>query len=213
MQIALFLSDRLKSLSVIKMFSEYSFGISSLVRKFFPMVGSISSGSFSSPQVSLVSLSFFIIKFFVCVSSAPPRPRTEILMGVSVDDAELRLFEGISSGRSVATRVSFLHVFSCRYVDLLLAFSLIFACWPVIYPLPSLYAFSFLLYSSLDSSRVRLYCDPPAIKTHHPGSGLSHLRSSRLPLSRLALFRQSRSHRQICCVSCWSSCVRVFLSP
>ena len=43
MQIALVLFDKMKSLSVIRMFSEYSFGVLNLVLKFLPMVGSTSS--------------------------------------------------------------------------------------------------------------------------------------------------------------------------
>ena len=64
MQIALVLFDRMKSLSVIMMFSEYSLGISNFVLKFLPMVGSGSSSSSSNPLVSLTSLSFFIIKSY-----------------------------------------------------------------------------------------------------------------------------------------------------
>ena len=70
-QIALVLSDRIKSLSVIRMFSEYSLGISNFVLKFRPMVGSASSPSNSSSLVSLTSLSFFMIKFLVWVSPTP----------------------------------------------------------------------------------------------------------------------------------------------
>ena len=43
MQIALVLSDKMKSLSVIRLFSEFLFGISNFVLKFLPMVGSVSS--------------------------------------------------------------------------------------------------------------------------------------------------------------------------
>ena len=43
MQIAQVLSGKMKSLSVIRMLSEYSFGISNYVSKFFPMLGSASS--------------------------------------------------------------------------------------------------------------------------------------------------------------------------
>ena len=75
MQIALVLFDRMKSLSVIMMFSEYSLGISNFVLKFRPMVGSGSSSSSSNSLVSLTSLSFFIIKFSVWVSPTPT-PRT-----------------------------------------------------------------------------------------------------------------------------------------
>ena len=70
-QIALVLSDKMKSLSVIRMFSEYSLGISNFVLKYRPMVGSASSSSSSSPLVSLTSLNFFIIKFLVWVSPSP----------------------------------------------------------------------------------------------------------------------------------------------
>ena len=68
MQIALVLSDRMKSLSVTRIFSEYSFGISNLILKTLPMKGSACSLSSSSPLVSLTSLSFFISKFLVWVS-------------------------------------------------------------------------------------------------------------------------------------------------
>ena len=77
-QIALVLSDRMKSLSVIRMFSEYSLGISNFVLKFRPMVGSASSSPNSSPLVSLTSLNFFLIKFLVWVSPTPT-PRTKYL--------------------------------------------------------------------------------------------------------------------------------------
>ena len=70
-QIALALSDRMKSLSVIRLFSEYSLGISNFVLKFRSMVNSASSLSSSSSLVSLTSLSFFIIKFLVWVSPTP----------------------------------------------------------------------------------------------------------------------------------------------
>ena len=75
-QIALVLSDRMKSLSVIRMFSEYSLRISNFVLKFRPMVGSASSSPSSSPLVSLTSLKFSIIKFLVWVSPTPT-PRTK----------------------------------------------------------------------------------------------------------------------------------------
>ena len=78
MQIALVLFDRMKSLSVIMMFSEYSLGISNFVLKFRPIVGSGSSSSSSNSLVSLTSLSFFIIKFSVWVSPTPT-PRTKYL--------------------------------------------------------------------------------------------------------------------------------------
>ena len=69
--IALVLSDRMKSLSVMRIFSEYSFSISNFVLKFHPMIGSASSPSSSSPRFSLTSLSFVIIKFSVWVSPTP----------------------------------------------------------------------------------------------------------------------------------------------
>ena len=81
MQIALVLFDRMKSLSVIMMFSEYSLGISNFVLKFRPMVGSGSSSSSSNSLVSLTSLSFFIIKISVWVSPTP-EPRTKIYIDV-----------------------------------------------------------------------------------------------------------------------------------
>ena len=43
LQIALVLSEKMKSQSVIRMFSEHSFGISNLVLKFLPVFGSVSS--------------------------------------------------------------------------------------------------------------------------------------------------------------------------
>ena len=102
-QIALVLSDRMKSLSVIRMFSEYSFGISNFVLKFLPMVGSASSSPSSSSLVSLTSLSFFIIKFLVWVSPTPT-PRTKIFIDVPVDDTGSKLSGGILSGLSVAVQ-------------------------------------------------------------------------------------------------------------
>ena len=98
MQIALVLSDRMKS--VIRMFSEYSLGISNFVLKFLSMVGSASSSSSSSPLFSFTSLSFFIIKFSVWVSPTPT-PRTKIFIDVPVDDAGSKLSGGISSGLSL----------------------------------------------------------------------------------------------------------------
>ena len=80
-QIALVLSDKRKSLFVIRMFSEYSLGISNFVLKFRPMVGSASSSFSSSPLVSLTSLSFFIIKVLVWVSPIPTL-RTKIFIDV-----------------------------------------------------------------------------------------------------------------------------------
>ena len=75
-QIALVLFDRMKSLSVIRMLSECSLGISNLFLKFRPMVGSGSSPSSSNSIVSLTSLSFFIIKFSVWISPIPtPRQK------------------------------------------------------------------------------------------------------------------------------------------
>ena len=77
MQIALVLSDRMNSLSVISMLSEYYF-----VLKLLPMVGSVLSWSSSRPLVSLTSLSFFIINFLVWVS--PTRsPRTKKYLSTS----------------------------------------------------------------------------------------------------------------------------------
>ena len=102
-QIALVLSDRMKSLSVIRMFSEYSLGISNFVLKFRPMAGSASSSYSCSLLVSLTSLSFFIIKFLVWVSPTPT-PRTKIFIDVPVDDARSKLSGGISSGLSVAVQ-------------------------------------------------------------------------------------------------------------
>ena len=101
--IALVLSDKKKSLSVIRMFSEYSLGISKFVLKFRPMVGSASSSPSSSPLVSVTSLSFFIIKFSLWVSHAPT-PRTKIFIDVPVDDARSKLSGGISSGLLVAVQ-------------------------------------------------------------------------------------------------------------
>ena len=121
-QIALVLSDKMKSLSVIRMFSEYSLGISNFVLKFRPMVRSASSSSNSSPLVSFTSLSFFIIKFLLWVSPTPT-PRTKIFVDVPVDDAGSELSGGISSGLSVAVqpkRGSF--VFTCFSADTS-------ACW------------------------------------------------------------------------------------
>ena len=102
-QIALVLSDRMKSLSVIRMFSECSFGISNFVLKFRSMVGSVSSSPSSSPLVSLTSLSFYIIKFSVWVSPTPT-PRTKIFIDVPVDDAGSKLSGCILSGLSVAVQ-------------------------------------------------------------------------------------------------------------
>ena len=103
-QIALVLSDRMKSLSVIRIFSEYSFGISNFAfLKFRPMVGSASSPSSSSPHFSLTSLSFFIVKFSVWVSPTPT-PRTKIIIDVPVNYAGSELSGGMSSGPSVAVQ-------------------------------------------------------------------------------------------------------------
>ena len=119
-QIALVLSDRMKSLSVIRIFSEYSFGISNFVLKFRPVVGSASSPSSSSPHVSLTSLSFFIIKFSVWVSPTPT-PRTKIFIDVPVDDAGSELSGGMSSGLSVAVQPKS----RCRVVFLWVVFIII----------------------------------------------------------------------------------------
>ena len=85
------------------MLSEYSFGISNLVLKFLPMVGSAPSWSSSRPLASLTSLSFFIIKLSVWVSPTPT-PRTKIFIDVHVDGTWLKLSGGISSGPSVAVQ-------------------------------------------------------------------------------------------------------------
>ena len=103
MQIALVLFDRMKSLSVIMIFSEYSLGISNFVLKFRPLVGSGSSCSSSNSLVSLVSLSVLIIKFLVWVSPTPT-PRTKIFIDVPVDGVGSELSGGISSGLSVAVQ-------------------------------------------------------------------------------------------------------------
>ena len=117
-QISRVLSDRMKSLSVIRMFSEYSVGISNFVLKFRPMVGSAFSPSSSSPLVSLTSLSFFIIKFSVWVSPTPT-PRTKIFIDVPVDDAGSELSGGMSSGLSVAVQPKRgLSVFMCFPADM-----------------------------------------------------------------------------------------------
>ena len=101
MKIELVLSDKMKSLSVIKMFSENSFAISNLVLKFLPMVGSTSSCSSSSPLVSLNSQSFLIIKFSMWVSPTPT-PGRKIFIDAPVDGARLKFSDGTSNGRSVA---------------------------------------------------------------------------------------------------------------
>ena len=115
--IALVLSDRMKSLSVIRIFSEYSLGISNFVLKFRPMVGSASSSPISSPLDSLTSLSFFIIKFSVWVCPTPT-PRTKIFIDVPADGAGSKLSGGISSGLSVAVQPKRgSSVFTCCFAD------------------------------------------------------------------------------------------------
>ena len=101
MQIALVLSDKTKSHSVIMMFSENLFGISNIVWKTSPIAPSNSSFSTSSPLVSLVSLSFLIIKLTVWVSPTSTL-RTKQLIDVPVDGSDLRLLRGMSIGRTVA---------------------------------------------------------------------------------------------------------------
>ena len=91
----------MKSLSVIRMFSEDSMGISNFVWKFRPMVGSASASPNSSPMVSLTSLNFFIIKFSVWVCSTP-NPRTKLIIDVPVDHDGSKLSGGISSRISFA---------------------------------------------------------------------------------------------------------------
>ena len=98
---ALVLSGKMKSLSVIRMFSEFSLGISNYVLKFRPMVGSASSSPSSRSLVSLTSLSFFVTKFWVWVSPTPT-PRTKLFIDLPVDDAGSKLSGGVSSGLSVA---------------------------------------------------------------------------------------------------------------
>ena len=97
MQIALVLYDKMKSLYVI---SDYSHGIPSLVWKIFSIAGLISSYFTSSPQVSLVSLSFLIIKFSVLLSPTPtPRPKNESTspsMGPNLDYLKVYLVAGPS---------------------------------------------------------------------------------------------------------------------
>ena len=90
----------MKSLPVIRMFSEHSFGISNLVMKFLPMVGAAYFWSSSSPLVSLFSLSFFIIKFSLWVSPTATH-WTKIFIDVPVDGAGLRLSGGLSNVQSV----------------------------------------------------------------------------------------------------------------
>ena len=138
MQTALVLSDKIKSLSVIRMFSEYSFGISNLVLKFLPMVGSASSISRSSPLVSLTCLSFFIIKFLVWLSSTLTL-RTKKFIDIPVDGARLKLSGGMSSGRSVVvpSKNGFVCVYMlrCRYVDLLDTLRLLLISFQVVHSL------------------------------------------------------------------------------
>ena len=102
MQIALVLSDKTKSHSVIMMFSENLFGISNIVWKTSPIAPANSSFSASSPLVSLVSLSFFIIKLTVWVSPTSTLRTKKILIDVPVDGSDLRLLRGMSIGRTVA---------------------------------------------------------------------------------------------------------------
>ena len=86
MQIARVLSDKMKSLSVIRMFSEYSFGI--------------------SIQFQPVSLSHFsellYHQIFGVGKSYPHSSEKNIFIDVAVDGAESKLSGGISSGRSLA---------------------------------------------------------------------------------------------------------------
>ena len=103
MQIAFVLSDKMKSLSVITMFSEYSFGISNLVLKFLQMVGSTSSRSNSSLFISLIALSFLINKLLMWTSPTPT-PQTKKFIDAAADDAGLKLSGGMSNGRSVAVQ-------------------------------------------------------------------------------------------------------------
>ena len=111
MQIALVLSDRRSSLSVIRMLFENSVGISNFVLKFLPMVGSAPFRSSSRPLVSLTSLSFFIINFSVSVSPTPT-PRSQR------PGTWLKLSCGISSGRSVAVQLNNgLSDFTCFFAD------------------------------------------------------------------------------------------------
>ena len=114
MQTALVLSDKMKSLSMIKNFSDYSFGISILVWKILPRVGSNSSCSTYSPQVFLVSLSVFIIIFLACLSPTSTT-RTKTFINVRVDDAALKLSDGRSSGRSVAIQPNNMFFFLSRF--------------------------------------------------------------------------------------------------
>ena len=130
MQFALVLSDKIKSLSVIKMFSEYSFLISNLVLKFIPIIGSASSRSRSNPLVSLISLSFFII-------------RTKMFIDVPINGAGLKLAVGMSSGWSVVVQSnngcpSPFYMLRCRHIDLLDTLPLLLVIFqtghPIYYP-------------------------------------------------------------------------------
>ena len=102
MQIALVLSDKM-SLSVIRLFSEYSLGISNFVLKILLMVDSASFGSSFSLLVSHISLSFFIIKYPVWVSPTHS-PRTKIFIDNTFDGSGFKLSGGFSNGRSVAVQ-------------------------------------------------------------------------------------------------------------
>ena len=101
MQIALVLSDKTKSYSVIMMFSENWFGILNIVWKIFPIARSNSSCSTSSTLVSLVFLSFLIIKLSVWVSPTSTHC-TKVLSDVPVDGSDLTLLRGMSIGGTVA---------------------------------------------------------------------------------------------------------------
>ena len=136
-QIALVLSDRMKSLSVIRMFSEYSLGFSNFVLKFGPMVGSASSSPSSSPLVSLTSLSFFIIKFLVWVSPTPT-PRAKIFIDVPSMMLGLNylvVFRAACRLPSNRRGIFRFHVLFCWHVNLLDALPFISFALDITHPL------------------------------------------------------------------------------
>ena len=174
MQIALVLSDKMKSLSVITMFSEYSFGISNLVLKFLQMVGSTSSRSNSSLFISLIVLSFLIIKLLVRVSPTPTL-QTKKFIDVAADGAGLKLSGGMYNGRSVAVQPNNEFLSSrCFPADLstcwMLCVSVFFssACRSCIYSriLKFLLSLFFLSRFVQDLLLFPVRCSPPATSAY-----------------------------------------------
>ena len=138
MQVGQVLSDKMKSLSVIWMFSEYSILYLEICLEF----SSYGRLSFLLIQFQRVSLSYFPELLYHQISvwvSPTSLPRTKLFIDNPVDGAGFKLSGGIYSERSVAFQQnSGFSVFTCFIVDMS-------TCWMFCASLSSVHFFSMFL--------------------------------------------------------------------